>query len=109
VQDLTLVDQLAERPGCLLDWGARIDAVLVGQVDAVCSKSRKRALDGHADVLRRAVKAAEVLDVRRFDVLRARAAPVADLAELRREHHLVAAACQSPSDEFLVQVRSSFR
>ncbi len=35
VQDLALVNELTEGSGGLLDWGVRVDAVLIIKVDAV--------------------------------------------------------------------------
>ena len=97
----------AQRPLTLARTDARenlIDAVLVAKVDAVRAEAPQRALDGQADVSGRAVQAADLLQVGRVDVLRAHLAAMAELAELRREDHLVAAAGPRPPDEIFVQV-----
>jgi hypothetical protein len=54
VQDLALVNELTEGSGGLLDWGGRVDAVLIIKVDAVRRAAPRRALDGQADVRGRA-------------------------------------------------------
>jgi hypothetical protein len=82
----------------------RVDAVLIIQVDAVRPEAPQRALDGQADVRGRTVQVADLLEFCQVDVLRVRLAAMAELAGLRREHHLVAAAGQHPPDEFLVKV-----
>jgi hypothetical protein len=46
---------------------------------------------------------ADLLEVCQVDVLRVRLAAMAELAGLRREHHLVAAAGQRPTNELLVK------
>ncbi len=104
VQDLALVNELTEGSGGLLDWSGRVDAVLIIKVDAVRPEAPQRALDGQADVRGRTVQVADLLEVCHVDVLRVRLAAMAELAELRREHHLVAAAGQRPPDELLVKV-----
>ena len=99
MQDLALVDELTEGSGGLLDGGGRVDAVLIIKVDAVRPEAPQRALDGQADVRGRTVQVADLLEVCQVDVLGVRLAAMAELAELRREHHLVAAAGQRPPDE----------
>ncbi|GAB3837997.1 hypothetical protein GCM10027610_041080 [Dactylosporangium cerinum] len=94
VPDLALLHQPRERAHGVLDGGARVDAVLVVQVDAVGAEAPQRALDGGTDVGRAAVQA------------RLHPAVVGDEAELGGQHHLVAAALQGPADELLVDVRA---
>ena len=55
VEDLTLAHQLGQHAGSVLDGSARVDAVLVVQVDAVGAQPRQRALDSSTDVGRAAV------------------------------------------------------
>ena len=50
VQHLALGDQLGDRARGLLDRRARVDAVLVVQVDVVGAEAAQRPLDGGADV-----------------------------------------------------------
>jgi len=66
--------------------------VLVVQVDVVGAEPLQGALDGGADVRRAAVEDARA------------ATGVRDDAELRRQHHLVAAALDGPTNQFLVEV-----
>ena len=93
VPDLALGDELGERADGLLDRGARVHAVLVVQVDVVGAEPLQRALHGKAHVLRAAVQAARAV------------AAVPDRAELGRDHHLVPATGERPSEQFLVEVR----
>ena len=90
VADLALGDQLGQRADGVLDGRVRVDPVLVVQVDVVGAEPLERALDRGADVRRAAVEDAGA------------AAGVRDEAELRRHHHLVAAALDGPADELLV-------
>src|SRR5205823_1139849 len=54
--DLALRDQLLDRPGDVLDRDARVDAVLVEEVDRLGLEPPERALDDLSDVLRAAVQ-----------------------------------------------------
>jgi hypothetical protein len=64
--------------------------MLVIQVDVVGAEPLQGALDGDAEVRRAAVEDAGA------------AAGMRDEAELRRQHHLVAAVLDGPADQFLV-------
>ena len=90
VADLALGDQLGQSADGLLDGGVRVDPVLVVQVDVVGAEPLQGALDRGADVRRAAVEDAGA------------ATGVRDEAELRRHHHLVAAALDGPADQLLV-------
>ena len=90
VADLALGDQLGQGADGVLDGGLRVDPVLVVQVDVVGAEPLQRPLDCGADVRRAAVEDAGA------------ATGVRDDAELRRQHHLVAAALDGPADQLLV-------
>ena len=90
--DLALGDELGQGADGLLDGGLRVDAVLVVQVDVVGAEPLQGALDRGADVRRAAVEDAGA------------ATGVRDDAELRGQHHLVAAVLDGPADQFLVGV-----
>jgi hypothetical protein len=92
--DLPLLHELGHRPDRLLDWHLRVDAVLVVEVDVIGAEPLERRLAGAADVLGGAVDAEAV------------AALVADVAELRGEHDLVAPAADGVADEPLVGERA---
>ena len=94
VAHLALRDQLRDRADGVLDRRVRVDAVLVVQIDVVGAEAAQRTLDRGADVGRAAVQVAWA------------AAGVRDHAELRGQHHLVAAALERLADEFLVGVRA---
>jgi hypothetical protein len=78
VENFALLDEIADRPGHLLDRYLRIDAVLIEQIDAVGAKALQRAFDGDADVRRAAVHRADAAN------------GVRDKPELARDTHLVA-------------------
>ena len=88
-------DELGHRADGLLDRHRRVDAVLVVEVDVVDAEPLQRGVAGRPDVLRAAVDAE-----RRVPSL------VALVAELGREHDLVAAAGDRPADEPLVGERA---
>src|SRR6185437_15845732 len=82
-------DKLLERAGRLLDRHRFVDAMLVVEIDVLDAEPLERPVDRPPDVLRLAVDlAAAVL--------------VPDVAELRREDELVAAARDRAADEPLV-------
>ena len=89
VADLALGDELGQRADGLLDRRARVDAVLVVQVDVVGAEPAQRALD-------RGRTLAGLLSVTPGAV-----AAVGDEAELGGDHDLVAAALDGPPDELL--------
>src|SRR2546422_459018 len=82
--------QLAHRADCVLDGDLGVDTVLVVEVDVVDSEPPQRSVARLAHVFRLAAHAEE--------------GPVlaADVPELGRDHHLVAAAANRLSHEFLV-------
>lgn len=90
--DLALSDQLGQCPDGVLDRSARVDPVLVVQVDVVGAETLERALDGGADVRRAAVDDAGA------------ATGVLHKAELGRQHDPVAAPLESLADQLLVGV-----
>ena len=86
--------ELGHRADRLLDRRVRVDAVLVVDVDGVDAEPLQRRVARLAHVLRPAVDAEE------------RAVLGADVAELRGEHHLVAAIANGPADQTLVGERA---
>ena len=88
--DLALGDQLAHRPGDVLDRHVAIDPVLIEEVDPVGLEPLERGLGHLADVLGAAVGASPA----RF----------ADVAEFRGDHDLVANGRKSLADDLLVRV-----
>ena len=90
VADLALGDEFGEGADGVFDRRLRVDPVLVVEVDVVGAEPLERALDRGADVRRAAVEVAGA------------AAGVRDDSELRRQHHVVAAALDRAADEFLV-------
>ena len=90
VTNLALGDECGQGADGVLDGRLRIDPVLVVQVDVVGAQPLQGTLDGDADVRRAAVEDARA------------AAGVRDDAELRGQHHLVAAILDGPADELLV-------
>ncbi len=93
VTDLALDDQLGQRADGVLDGRAAVDPVLVVQVDVVGAESGQRAFDRGANVGGAAVDAG-------------RTARVGEDTELRRPHHLVAAAFDGATDQLLAMERS---
>jgi alcohol dehydrogenase class IV len=93
VADLALLHELGHRAHRLLDRHGLVDAVLVVEVDLVHAEALERGLARAAHVLRLAVDAdpAAVLP--------------ALVAELRRQHDLVAAVGDRAADEQLVGER----
>ena len=94
VADLALLDQLLHRADRLLDRDGLVDAVLVVEVDVVDAEPRQRRVARAADVVGLAVDAEEA------------AVLAALVAELGREHDLVAAAGDRAADELLVGERA---
>ena len=92
--DLARRDELGHRADGLLDRRLRVDAVLVVEVDVVDAEAPQRVLAARLHVVGAAVDAAH-----------GRVVGVADDAELRRQHDLVAAVGDRPADELLVGVR----
>ena len=93
MQDLALAHQLGQHADGVLDGSARVDAVLVVQVDAVGAQPLQRALDSSTDVGGAAVDHAAL------------APGVRDEPELRGDHNLVAAALDRLSDDLLAVER----
>jgi hypothetical protein len=94
VADLALGDQPGQGAGGLLDERARVDPVLVVQVDVVGAEPPEGALGRGAHVGRAAVGDAGA------------AASVGDEAELGGHHDLVTAAPDRLADEFLAVERA---
>jgi hypothetical protein len=86
--------QLGHRADRLLDRHGVVDAVLVVEVDVVDAEPRERRVARRAHVFRCAANAEEGAGSR------------ADVAELRGQHHLVAATLDGASDELLVGERA---
>ena len=80
MQDLTLIHEVLDRAGDILDRHLRVDTVLVEQVDAIGAKALERTLDRELDVFRPAIQARAPLAGLKVDVP----------AELRGDHDLVA-------------------
>ena len=87
-------DQFGHRADGLLDRHARIDAVLIVQVDDVQAEPLQRCVAGAPHVLGRSVDAEE------------RAVRATDVAELRGEHDLIAPSADRRADELLVRERA---
>jgi hypothetical protein len=94
VADLALGDELGQRTDGVLDGRVRVDPVLVVQIDVIGAQPLEGTLDGDTDIRRATVDDARA------------AAGVRDEAELRRQHHTVAAVLDGPADEFLVGERT---
>ena len=91
VAHLARLDELLHRADRLLDRRVGIDTMLVVKVDRVNAEPLERRVAGRVDVLGLAVSAEP------------RAVGCADVAELRREHDLVAPARYRLADELLVR------
>ncbi len=87
--DLASLDEVGEGADGVLDRRARVDAVLVVDVDVVGAEALERAVDGGADVGRAAVAGPGA------------AAVVGDEAERGGQDHLVAAAFEGAADKVL--------
>ena len=98
VADLALGDELGQRADGLLDRRARVDAVLVVEVDVVGAQ----ALAASASIERRTFSGEPSMTRRSgWSVGRRPADP-----ELRRDRHLVAAPGERPAEQLLVRVRA---
>ena len=85
--------QPGHRADHLLDGHGRIDPVLVEDVDVVRTEAAERSFDGGDDVLRSAVRAANLV-IRDVE------------AELGGEHHLLTPTCQGATHQALVDERA---
>ena len=92
VSNLALDNQIGQRAYGVLDGCLRIDAVLVVQVDTVCTKPLQRSLDRNANVRRAAVENAGA------------ATGMRDQPKFRSQDDLVAAALDGSADQVLVGV-----
>jgi hypothetical protein len=94
VADLALLDQLAHRPHCVFDGRVRVHPMLVVQVDHVGHHASQGRLAGAVHVLGAAVDADPA------------AVGSALVAELRRQHHLVASSEKCTAEQLLVRERA---
>src|SRR6516164_1225989 len=90
--DLAFPDQVPDRPGRILDWHVRVDAVLIEEIDAVGFEPLERGLGNLPDALRPAVQPGGGVAILE--------------AKLRGDHDLVAERSQGFADKFLVRERA---
>src|SRR6476646_12169831 len=93
VEDFSLVLEARHLPDRILDWHIGIDAVLIIEIDRIDPKPLEARLAGGADIFGVAAHPEEF------------AVRAADVGELGREEHLVAAAADRPADQLLVLER----
>ena len=88
---LAFLDQTLDRAGHILDWHARVDPMLVEEINHLDTQPLQRRVTHLADVLRPAVEAHRLL---RLEV---------DIgAELCGNHHLIPHRLQRFTDHFLI-------
>src|SRR6185503_13295482 len=96
--DLAFADEVADRAGDILDRDARIDAVLVKQVDTLNAQTLQRAFGRLADMLRPAVHATAVLTRGGVDIE----------TKLGCDQDLFAEGPQGLADNFLILERAIY-
>src|SRR6266567_1596030 len=95
VLDLAFADQVLDRAGDIFDRHARVNAMLIEQIDDARLQSLERRFGHLFDVIGTAVEA-PLLAVFRVDIE----------AELGCDHHLIANGSQSLAYEFLIRERA---
>jgi hypothetical protein len=95
--DLACIDQFLHRTGHIFDRNVRIDAMLIEQIDTICSESFQRGVGDLLDVFGPAVE-------RRILTLRSIRSDVE--SELRCDHDLITKRRERFADELFVCERT---